>query len=143
MKHLQILDKPGQKKEFSKSIVVNSGQKVNYETITNIISPNTTGNISIKAVVMENGSLTLKGLIKVSPKLNQVEAFLKHSILLIGKNSNAISIPELEIESNDVKVSHASTIGQIDSEQLFYLMSRGFSYTQSTKIIINSFLSSN
>ena len=143
MKHLQTLDKPGQKKDFSKSIVVNSGQKVNYETITDIISSNTTGNISIKAVVMENGSLTLKGLIKVSPKLNQIEAFLKHSVLLIGNNSNAISIPELEIESNDVMVSHASTIGQVDSEQLFYLMSRGFSHTQSIKIIINSFLCSN
>lgn len=143
MKHLQILDKPGQKKEFSKSIIVKSGKKLNYETITNIISSNTTGNISIKAVVMENGSLTLKGLIKVNQKLNQIEAFLKHAVLLIGKNSTAISIPELEIESNDVKVSHSSTIGQIDSEQLFYLMSRGFTQLESTKIIINSFLSSN
>lgn len=143
MKHLQILDKPGQKKEFSKSIIVKSGQKVNYETITKIISSHTTGNISIKAVVMPNSSLILKGIIKVYSNLDQVEAFLKHSVLLIGKDSTAISIPELEIESNDVKVSHSSTIGQIDSEQLFYLMSRGFSHAQSTKIIINSFLSSN
>jgi len=143
MKHLQILNKTGQKKEFSKLILVKSGQKLNFETITQINSSNTKGNISIKAVVMPNSSLTLKGIIKVSPKINQVEAFLKHAILLIGKNSTAVSIPELEIESHDVKVSHSSTIGQIDSDQLFYLMSRGFSRLQSTKIIINSFLSSN
>ena len=142
MIHTQILNKIGQRKEFFKSIIVKPGQKVNFETITKIISSQTNGNISIKAVVMENSSLTIKGIIKINPKLNQVEAFLKHAILLVGKNSTAISIPELEIESHDVKVSHSSTIGQIDLDQLFYLMSRGFSRFQSTKIIINSFLAS-
>ena len=143
MKHLQILNKTGQKKEFFKSIIVKSGQNVNFETITQINSSQTRGNISIKAVVLENGILTLKGIIKVSPNLNRIEAFLKHAILLVGKNSAAVSIPELEIESHDVKVSHSSTIGQIDFEQLFYLMSRGFSHQESVKLIINSFLSSN
>ena len=143
MKHLQILNTIGQKKEFSKSIIVKPNQKVNFETITKIYSSQTTGNISIKAVVLKNGSLTLKGIIKVNPKLNQVEAFLKHSILLVGENSTAVSIPQLEIESHDVKVSHSSTIGQIDSEQLFYLMSRGFDRLESVKLIIKSFLSSN
>ena len=143
MKHTQILNKIGQQKDFSKSIIVKSGKIVNFETSTQVTSSQTKGNISIKAVVMENGILNLKGIIKIKPKINQVEAFLKHTILLVGKNSRAISIPELEIESHDVKVSHSSTIGQIDSEQLFYLMSRGFSRAQSTKIIINSFLSKN
>jgi Fe-S cluster assembly scaffold protein SufB len=143
MKHLQILDKTGQNKEFSKSIFIKSGQKLDIETITKIKSSQTKGNISIKAVVMPNSSLTLKGLIKVYPKLDHIEAFLKHAILLVGKNSTAVSIPELEIDSNDVKVSHSSTIGQIDSEQLFYLMSRGITYSDSIKLIIKSFLSSN
>jgi len=141
MKHLQIVDKTNQKKEFSKSILVKSGQKLNFETLTKIKSSKTKGNIFIKAVVMPNSSLTLRGLIKVYPKLNQVEAFLKHVILLVGKNSTAVSIPELEIDSNDVKVSHSSTIGQIDPEQLFYLMSRGLTYSASVKLIIKSFLS--
>ena len=143
MKHLQTLDKIGQKKEFSKSILIKSGQKIDIETITKISSSKTIGNICIKAVVMPDSSLNLKGIIKVGPKLAKVEAFLKHSILLIGKNSTAVSIPELEIESNDVQVSHSSTIGQIDSEQLFYLMSRGITYTDSINLIIKSFLSSN
>lgn len=142
MKYLQILNKPNQKKDFFKSIIVKSGQKINFETITKIISSQTKGNISIKAVVMENGSLILKGIIKIDQNINQIEAFLKHDILLVGKNSTAISIPELEIKSYDVKASHSSTIGQIDSDQLYYLMSRGFSRAQSTKIIINSFLTS-
>ena len=143
MKHLQILNKTGQKKEFFKSIIVKPDQKVSYKTTTQINSSKTTGNISIKAVVMENGSLTLEGIIRVIPKLNQVEAFLKHAVLLVGKNSTAVSIPQLEIESHDVKVFHSSTIGQIDPEQLFSLMSRGFSRLESVKLIINSFLSSN
>ena len=143
MKYLQLLNKTGQKKGFTKSILIKSGQKIDIETITKISSSKTIGNIFIKAVVMPNSSLNLKGIIKVKPKINKVEAFLKHSILLIGKNSTAVSIPELEIESNDVQVSHSSTIGQIDSEQLFYLMSRGLTYTDSVNLIIKSFLSSN
>ena len=140
MKYLQVLNKPDQKKDFFKSIIVKPGQKINFETITKVTSSQTKGNISIKAVVMKNGNLTLKGIIKIDSNINQVEAFLKHDILLVGKNSTAISIPELEINSHDIKASHSSTIGQIDSDQLYYLMSRGFSRVQSVKIIINSFL---
>jgi Fe-S cluster assembly protein SufD len=92
---------------------------------------------------MLGGHVSLKGIIKIKKGINQIEAFLKHSVLLIGKNSTAISIPELEIESNDVQASHSSAISQINSEELFYLMSRGLSYSQAVKLIIKSFLSLN
>lgn len=129
------------KAEIFKSIIVKSNQNIDYKTITEIKASQTIKSVTIKAVVMPGGHLSLEGIIKIHSHLHAVQAFLKHSILLIGQNSSAVSIPTLEIESNDVQASHASTIGPLDPEQLFYLMSRGLNKSQAVKLIIKSFLS--
>lgn len=143
MKHYQLLNQINQTDNFSKSFIVKSGEKIDLETIIEFTSSRTKSNTLVKVVVMPGGHVSLKGIIKIKQGINQIEAFLKHSVLLIGKNSTAISIPELEIESNDVQASHSSAISQINSEELFYLMSRGLSYSQAVKLIIKSFLSLN
>lgn len=143
MKHYQLLNQVNQTDNFSKSFIVKSGEKIDLETIIEFTSSRTKSNTLVKVVVMPGGHVSLKGIIKIKKGINQIEAFLKHSVLLIGKNSTAISIPELEIESNDVQASHSSAISQINSEELFYLMSRGLSYSQAVKLIIKSFLSLN
>ena len=68
------------------------------------------------------------------------EAFLRQNILLLGEDAKATAVPELEIETDDVKASHAATVGQIDKEQLFYLTSRGISQGVATKMIVEAFL---
>ena len=140
MKYHQILNQPHDNQNFTKNILVKPGQTLNLETIMEFIAPHTIGNTFIKAVVMPGGSLTLKGIIKIKKTAKQSQAFLKHSVLLISDDSRAISIPELEIENNDIQASHASAIGPIDPDQLFYLMSRGFSYESALDLIIKSFL---
>jgi len=140
MKYHQILHEPGDTRDFSKTILVKSGQTVDIETLMEFISPNTTGNTLIKAVVMPKGNLSLKGVIRISKNASGSKAFLKHSVLLVGNDSQAVSIPELEIENNQVQASHASAIGPVDQAQLFYLMSRGFSQKSAIKLIIKSFL---
>lgn len=143
MKHYQLLNQVNQVDNFSHSFIVKSGEKIDLETITEFTSSHTQSNTLVKVVVMPGGHVSLRGIIKIKQGIGQIEAFLKHSVLLIGKNSTAISIPELEIESNDVQASHSSAISQINSEELFYLMSRGLSHSQAVKLIIQSFLSSN
>ncbi len=140
MTYHQILHEPGDTRDFTKIILVKSGETINVETLMEFIAPNTIGNTLIKAVVMPRGNLSLKGVIRISKNASDTKAFLKHSILLVGNDSQAVSIPELEIENNQVQASHASAIGPIDQSQLFYLMSRGFSKKSATKLIIKSFL---
>ena len=140
MTYHQILHEPGDTRDFTKIILVESGETINVETLMEFIAPNTIGNTLIKAVVMPRGNLSLKGVIRISKNASDAKAFLKHSILLVGNDSQAVSIPELEIENNQVQASHASAIGPIDQSQLFYLMSRGFSKKSATKLIIKSFL---
>ncbi len=143
MKYHQVLHEAGQVRNFSKTILVKTGQTVDIETLMEFIAPNTIGNTLIKAVVMPKGNLSLKGTIRISKNAPETKAFLKHSVLLIGNDSQAISIPQLEIENNQVQASHSSAIGPVDKSQLFYLMSRGFSQNQSIKLLVKSFLLTN
>ena len=56
-------------------------------------------------------------------------------ILLFDKESIGINNPILEIEENDVKANHGSSIGKIDDETMFYLCSRGLSKVEATNLI--------
>jgi Fe-S cluster assembly scaffold protein SufB len=140
MRYFDVLDKVGQSKDIKKFLVVKSGESVEIETVMEFKAPKTQGNTLIKAVVMPGGKLNLKGVIKIDKGAELVEAFLRQSILLIGENSMATAIPELEIESNEVRASHAAAIGRVDEEQLFYLMSRGLNRDEAVKLIIKAFL---
>ncbi|MCW1949106.1 MAG: SufD family Fe-S cluster assembly protein [Candidatus Shapirobacteria bacterium] len=140
MKYHQILNQPYDSQTFTKNILVKSSETLNLETVMEFTAPNTTGNTLIKAVVMPGGNLTLKGLIRINQQAINSQAFLKHSVLLIGNGSQAVSVPELEISNDQVQASHASAIGPVDQSQLFYLMSRGFSKSDALDLIIKSFL---
>ena len=60
--------------------------------------------------------------------------------LLLSDEAEANSAPGLEIEANDVRCTHGATSGQIDAEELFYLMSRGITRKASQKLIVHGFL---
>ena len=121
-------------------LVVGNGETLDLETISEFKKPRGRGEVVVKAVVMKEGNLNLKGIIKIGKKAVLTQSFLRQNILLLGENARAVAIPELEIETDDVKASHAATVGQIDKEQLFYLTSRGISRSLATKMIVEAFL---
>ena len=68
------------------------------------------------------------------------EAYQTNKNMLLSEKSNIHSNPQLEIYNKDVKCSHASTTGEIDKEALHYLRTRGISYENSCKLIIDGFI---
>ncbi|MDP2684319.1 MAG: SufD family Fe-S cluster assembly protein [bacterium] len=99
---------------------------------------NTKGDILIKGVY-ENKSLgKFLGLIKIDKPAQGTNSYFTDNILLLDQGMG-VSVPNLEIEANDVKASHGSTTGKIDEDQLFYLTSRGVSRQQAKRMIINGF----
>ena len=60
--------------------------------------------------------------------------------MLLSESSKFNSKPELEIYADDVKCSHGSTTGNIDENAIFYLMSRGLSKSEASKMIVKGFL---
>jgi Fe-S cluster assembly protein SufD len=91
--------------------------------------------------ILSESTLTIKGLIKIEQKADESEGFQKSDMLILD-DSQAISIPELEILNNNVKCSHGSSISRLDLEKIFYLQTRGISQEDAKQVMINAFLSS-
>ncbi|KKS92740.1 MAG: SufBD protein [Candidatus Collierbacteria bacterium GW2011_GWB1_44_6] len=103
-------------------------------------APNTFGRVVIKGVAANGAHVSIDGMVKIGKEARNTDSFLEMRVLLLDKKSSAVAEPKLEIENNDVKASHAATVGKIDEDQLFYLSSRGVDLDEANKLIINGFL---
>jgi Fe-S cluster assembly protein SufD len=101
---------------------------------------NTQANVSLKAVVEGRGVANLQGTIIVKKNAQNTNSFLEERVLLLSPNARATAIPNLEIEANQVKCSHAATVGKPSDEEIFYLQSRGLSERQATHLLAKGFL---
>jgi Fe-S cluster assembly protein SufD len=79
------------------------------------------------------------GLIRVEKDARGTNAFQTNRNLKLSDTAWAESVPNLEIETNDVKCSHASTVGPVDEEQVFYLESRGVPTEIAERLIVAGF----
>jgi len=69
-----------------------------------------------------------------------VEDFLEMKLLVLDGKSSAVAEPKLEIMANEVKASHAATVGRVDEEEMFYLTARGICRKNAEKMIVEGFL---
>ncbi|MCR3756314.1 MAG: Fe-S cluster scaffold complex subunit SufD [Candidatus Westeberhardia cardiocondylae] len=94
-----------------------------------------------KIIVHKHGKGIFNGLIKVNKYAKQTTSSMINNNLLLDKLSKVNSKPQLKIYTDDIKCTHASTTGYLDTEQILYLRSRGISYKNAKKMIILSFFS--
>ena len=110
------------------------------KTTINHFGENTKSYQLIKNVLNNNSKAVYQGKIFVNSKAQKTDGYQLSKALLLNENTDFYAKPELEIYADDVKCSHGSTSGNLDEDALFYLMSRGLSYKQSKKLLINGFL---
>jgi Fe-S cluster assembly protein SufD len=79
------------------------------------------------------------GLVRLRPPAQKSEAYQTNRNLVLTEGAGAESIPNLEIEANDVRCSHASTVGPIDDDQRYYLESRGIPPEEAERLIVLGF----
>lgn len=91
-------------------------------------------------MVSGQASANINGKIIVTKGALQTSSFLTENVLLASKQAIATAVPDLEIEADEVKCSHAATVGKINDDQLFYLTSRGISKRKAKQLIIKGFL---
>ena len=70
----------------------------------------------------------------------KTDAYQLSKAILLSERSEFASKPELEIYADDVRCSHGSTSGSLDNDSIYYLMTRGLSRKESTKLLVNGFL---
>jgi Fe-S cluster assembly protein SufD len=75
----------------------------------------------------------------VHPKAQRTDAYQTNRNLLLSPDARAESLPNLEIEADDVRCSHGASVGQLDQEELFYLMTRGLRRHDAERLVIFGF----
>jgi Fe-S cluster assembly protein SufD len=103
-------------------------------------APRTRSNLLFKGAVANKAHSVYSGLIRVEKGAKGTNAFQTNRNLVLSEGAQADSVPNLEIEDNDVRCSHASAVGPIDESQLFYLESRGVPTPSAELLIALGFL---
>jgi Fe-S cluster assembly protein SufD len=114
-------------------------QHLDYDTFQEHIAPHTTSDFAFKGVLNDQASAVWRGMIRVEEGAQRTNAYQENRNLLLSKQAHADSIPGLEIMANDVRCTHGATLGQVDREQLFYLMARGLSRAEAERLIVRGF----
>ena len=104
------------------------------------LAPDTTSKITSKSVSRANGRSTYRGLLKVKKGATNVKSTVRCDALLLDDTSKTDTYPYMEINQEDATVTHEATVGKIGDEQIFYLMSRGFSEEEALSLIVNGFM---
>jgi Fe-S cluster assembly protein SufD len=114
-------------------------QMHDFRTTQEHVAPKTTSDLLFKGAVNDHARSVYTGLIKIGPDARGTQAFQTNRNLTLSDGAWAESVPNLEIETNDVKCSHASTVGPIDEEQRFYLESRGIQPDIAERLVVLGF----
>ena len=114
-------------------------QTLDYRTFQDHIAPDTTSNLLFKGVVSDRSRSVYTGLIRVAKEARGTNAFQTNRNIKLSEEAWAESVPNLQIENNDVHCSHASAVGPIDEEQRFYLESRGVPTREAERLIVAGF----
>jgi Fe-S cluster assembly protein SufD len=114
-------------------------QHLDYDTFQEHIAPSTTSDFAFKGALRDKARTVWRGMIRVEEGAQKTNAYQENRNLLLSKTAHADSIPGLEILANDVRCTHGATLGQVDREQLFYLMTRGLSRAEAERLIVRGF----
>ncbi len=114
-------------------------QEIDQRTLQTHKAPSCRSNLLYKNALLDDSRTIFSGLIKVEELAQQTDAYQTNRNLLLSNGAEANSLPGLEILANDVKCSHGATSGQIDEEQLHYLLARGISRKKAEELLVFGF----
>ncbi|XGI83729.1 Fe-S cluster assembly protein SufD [Halorutilales archaeon Cl-col2-1] len=114
-------------------------QHFDVETRTRHDAPNSVCDMFTRGVLDDEAVGAYEGTIEVSEPAYNVDAYQTENVLLVSDKAEADASPRLEIDNNDVKCSHAATVGRIDDEEMFYMRSRGLDEETVRRRIVEGF----
>ena len=130
---------PGATSRVTGAYFADATQHLDYDTFQEHIAPNTTSDFAFKGALRDEASTVWRGMIRVEKDAQKTNAYQENRNLLLSRSAHADSIPGLEILANDVRCTHGATLGQVDREQLFYLMARGLPRAEAERLIVRGF----
>ena len=135
-----VLVGPGAESELLAAYFGAGRQMHDLRTVQHHAAPQCRSDLLFKGVVADHARSTYSGLIRVENGAKGTNAFQTNRNLVLSEGAAAYSVPNLEIEDNDVRCSHASAVGPVDESQLFYLESRGVPTHVAQRLVALGFL---
>jgi Fe-S cluster assembly protein SufD len=116
-------------------------QHLDHDTQQNHLAPNTTSDLLFKGALRDKSRSVWQGMIYVAPGAQKTDGYQANRNLILSDRARADSIPGLEILADDVRCTHGATIGQLELEPIYYLMSRGLPRNQAERLVVDGFFS--
>ncbi len=114
-------------------------QMHDFRVIQDHVGPHTNSDLLFKGAVQDHAASVYTGLIAIGEEARGTAAYQTNRTLTLSEGAWAESVPNLDIRTNDVKCSHASTVGPIDEDQRFYLESRGVQPEVAERLVVLGF----
>jgi Fe-S cluster assembly protein SufD len=117
----------------------NGSQHLDHDTQQNHLAPHTTSDLLFKGSLMDESRSVWQGMIYVAPGAQRTDGYQANRNLVLSNHARADSIPGLEILADDVRCTHGATVGKIDKDEVFYLLSRGIPEKEAERVIVEGF----
>ncbi|GBE22758.1 MAG TPA: Fe-S cluster assembly protein SufD [Actinobacteria bacterium] len=114
-------------------------QVLDYRLLMHHVGVSTSSDVFLKGAVQDTAESVFTGLVRIERDAAKTSAFETNRNLVLSEGARANSVPNLEILCDDVICGHGSTVGPLDEEPLYYLMSRGLSRERASRLLIRGF----
>ena len=114
-------------------------QHLDHDTQQNHFAPHTTSDLIYKGALSGESRSVWQGMIYVAKEASKTDGYQANRNLILSPKARADSIPGLEILTDDVRCTHGATVGQVDPEQVFYIISRGIPRPEAEQLIVEGF----
>jgi Fe-S cluster assembly protein SufD len=134
-----VLNGSGAFSEMLGIFFADEDQHFDHRSEQDHVAPNCTSDLLYKGALRDHSRGVYSGWVHVRPEAQKTNAMQTSRNIILSDSAFARSIPNLEIEANDVRCGHAASVGPVEEEQLFYLMSRGIPRAEAEKLIVFGF----
>ena len=134
-----VLQGPGGHSEMLGVYFADGTQHFDHRSLQDHVAPSCTSMLLYKGALKGKSRTIYSGLVRVWPGAQKTDAFQTNRNIVLSEDAKADSIPNLEIEANDVRCGHAASTGPVDADTLFYLQSRGIPALEAERLVVTGF----
>ncbi len=131
---------PGAKAEILSIAFAGKGQHQDPGGKVIHAAPYTQSSVVSKSIAKDGGRAGYRGLVKVYPGAKGSKSAVRCDALILDDQSRSDTYPTMEIDEQDVQITHEATVSKISDEQLFYLMARGIKANDAMNMIVRGFI---
>jgi Fe-S cluster assembly protein SufD len=134
-----VLAEPGASSEMLGLYFADGSQHFDHRTLQDHVAGNGKSDLLYKGALKGSSRSIYSGWVHIRPGATNSNAFQTNRNIVLSEHAKADTIPNLEIENNEVRCGHAASVGPVDEEALFYLQSRGIPRKEAERLIVFGF----